>query len=1628
MTPRIDTHRKALIDQVAQKARKEFEGRSGKIAESFVRTFYANVPPADIAQQTADNLYGAAASFLQFAKKRKPGQPKVRIFNPAEGEHGWQTSHTVIEILNDDMPFLVDSVTAELNYQGLTVHLVIHPILNIERDKSGKLLDCTGAPNGGSAAGKPESFMHFEVNEQTDPSVISHISAQLEQVLADVRASVEDWPEMCEVANDILEGLRARPPQLPLEDVKEAEAFLEWINDNHFTFLGYREYDHVGSGKNQKLKTAPGALGVLRDADRSIFERWADNEPLPRDIRVFMRQPQLLMLTKANQRSTVHRRVHMDVIGVKKFDAAGKVVGERMLVGLFTSAAYSRSPINIPLLRQKVANALARAEFPPASHDAKALAHILENYPRDELWQIDADTLYNNAMGILHLQERQHTALFVREDPFQRYLTALVFVPRDRYDTDLRRKLSDILERRLEGSLVAFAPEFSTELVLARILYIIKTGPGGFPDYKIDDIEAELREAARSWNDQLRDVLIETKGESTGLILFERYGDAFSLGYQERYTPDAVVADIEHIDEVRLTGELGLNLYQRDGDSADAVHLKLYHDATSLPLSDVLPMLEHAGLKVVGEEPFEISYRYGDGTGAVWIHDFSVRTRSGAAVDLKSVREKFHHMFARVFEGLVGDDGFNKLVIGAGLEWRDVVILRAYCKFLLQARIPFSQPYMEETLANNPKLARLIVELFHARLRLHPKSKAKAVKKKAEALSGDIAAALENVSNLDEDRIIRRFANAVEATVRTNYYQRDEAGEEKPYLSFKIDSKAVDGLPEPRPMKEVFVYSPRMEGCHLRGGDVARGGIRWSDRREDFRTEVLGLQKAQMVKNAVIVPVGSKGGFVCKQLPAPTGDAAADREATMSEVIACYSTLMAGMLDLTDNLSGGDLVPPKDVVRYDSDDPYLVVAADKGTATFSDIANGISEDYGFWLGDAFASGGSVGYDHKKMGITARGAWESVKRHFRELGRDIQRETFTALGVGDMSGDVFGNGMLLSKHTKLVGAFNHLHIFIDPDPDPAKSHAERRRLFRLPRSNWADYDAKLISKGGGIIDRKAKSVKLTAQMKALFEIETDEVTPNELIRSMLKSQIDLLWFGGIGTYIKSTRESHAEADDRSNDALRVDGKELRCNVLGEGANLAITQLGRIEYARAGGRINTDFIDNSAGVDTSDHEVNIKIVLNDAVMQGEITVDQRNELLEAMTDDVARLVLNDNYLQTQAITLAETRASELLDSQCHFMRTLERRGLLDRTIEDLPNDEEMTDRLANSEGLTRPEYAVTFAYSKLVLYGDLLSTDVPDDPYLVGDLARYFPELIREKFADHIARHRLRREIVATYVTNSLVNRVGATFVRNLEELTAAGPADIARAYVVARDAFQLRPIWRAIESLDNKVPATLQTEMLGDVAMLAARMTQWFLENLSAPISIEDAISQYTAGITELVTNMPEIVAEDDYNAMAVRTATLAVEHVPEDLASCIASLEVLPAAGDVVRIATNSDVPVVDCGRMYFAIGARLGIDWLRHAAKRITGETDWETLALATIVDESYSHQSALTTRVLDMAGGGKLNQRAASGLIEMWLEGHDGAVSRSHQVIEELREVEQVDLAMLTVANAQLRTLISS
>jgi glutamate dehydrogenase len=1028
-------------------------------------------------------------------------------------------------------------------------------------------------------------------------------------------------------------------------------------------------------------------------------------------------------------------------------------------------------------------------------------------------------------------------------------------------------------------------------------------------------------------------------------------------------------------------------------------------------LSDVLPMLENMGLKVIGEVPYEV--RLPDLDQPVWIHDFDTVTEDGAMVDLGQVKEAFHDSFARVWRGEMENDGFNKLVLRAGLSAREVKVLRAYCKYLRQAGIPFSQAYMEETLKGNPRIGRRLADVFLNRF--DPAAQGQGAH--PPDLVQEIHDLLEDVSNLDEDRIIRRFLNVIDATVRTNFFQEAPGGGEKSYISFKLNSQNVEELPLPRPFREIFVYSPRVEGVHLRFGKVARGGLRWSDRREDFRTEILGLVKAQQVKNAVIVPVGSKGGFVLKRPPPPD----AGREGLLNEGIECYKTFLRGLLDITDNLRGAEVVPPPAVVRRDEDDPYLVVAADKGTATFSDIANAVSAEYGFWLDDAFASGGSAGYDHKKMGITARGAWESVKRHFREIGKDIQNEDFTCVGVGDMGGDVFGNGMLLSKHIKLVGAFNHLHIFVDPDPDPETSWTERKRLFDLPRSAWSDYDAKLISKGGGVFERRAKSIKLSPQIKKLFGVERDKVTPSELITAMLKGEVELLWFGGIGTYVKASDETHADVGDRANDALRIDATEVRARIIGEGANLGVTQSARVEYGFEGGRCNTDSIDNSAGVDCSDHEVNIKILLGDIEAAGDMTRKQRDQLLRKMTDEVAELVLRDNYLQTQAITVTHQLGAHLIDRTARFMRALERTGQLDRAVEHLPDDETIAERQKQDEGFARAELAVLQSYAKIVLYEEILSSDLPDDLYLRDDLIEYFPSPLRKTYREQIVSHRLRREIVATVVTNELVNRVGLTFIHEAKEKTGMPAEDIARAYTVSREIFGIPDLVDQIEELDNKVPAAAQSAMLIECGRLVERETVWFLREATRPLDIRGEIEAYGSGVRELIEGLDGLLSPTDREATSQRASALIEQGVPEVTAQRIASLALLAPACDIVRIARNIAQPAQQVAATYFDIGARFGFDWLRRAAGHLPTDTAWDKLAVTAIIDDLFGHQAQLTQRVLEVAG-----TSAAEDVIEDWAESRRPLVARTAQLLAELQSTGTPDFAMLAVANRQLKTMV--
>jgi glutamate dehydrogenase len=1593
MARRAEQHKSELIDKASALATARLAGERAAAAEHFVRSFYANVSPDDLVGETAENLYCAALSLWNHGQKRLPNTAKVRVFTPRADEHGWRSPHTVVEIVNDDMPFLVDSVTAELNRRDLTVHLVIHPIVRLARDAAGHI----------TAKGEPrdESFMQIRINEQTGADRLEEIRRNVEHVLADVRAAVLDWRAMRAKVDHVVSELDNAPPPLPAEEVEEARAFLAWLADDYFTFLGYREYDFHGTDEQTTTSIVGGSgLGILRDDGISVFDGLRNSERLPPDVRYFLHQSRLLMVTKANRRATVHRPVQMDTVGIKRFDANGQVVGERLFVGLFTSSAYHRSPRDIPLLRRKVEDCIAQAGFDSASHDGKALIHILDTFPRDELFQMSPDELFETALGILHLQERQRIALFTRRDPFERFVSCLVYLPRDRLTTELRVRLQDILARAYGGKIAAFHTQV-TDASLARLHIVIETMPGAIPEVDQADLESELVEAGRSWTDHLQEALVEAYGEERGLVRFRRYAAAFPLGYRERFSAEAAVFDIDRAEEALTQGRLAVNLYRPIESPANELRLKLYAAGGQLTLSEVLPTLEHMGLRVLSEMPFQL--QPAGVAENVWLHDFRMETADGAEIDISTVKDVFHEAYGRILAGDMDDDGFNRLVLRARLDWRKVSVLRAYAKYLRQAGIAFSQIYMEEALARNAGIARKIFQLFRALF--DPNGQANAADM-AKTIEQVIIKALDKVTNLDEDRILRRFLNLVLATQRTNFFQKA-----KGYISFKLDSLAIEELPLPRPLVEIWVYSPRVEAVHLRGGRVARGGIRWSDRREDFRTEVLGLMKAQMVKNAVIVPVGSKGGFVVKRPPA-----GGSRDAMLAEGIECYKTMMRGLLDITDNLVLGKVKPPADVVRRDGDDPYLVVAADKGTATFSDIANSVSGEYGFWLGDAFASGGSAGYDHKKIAITARGAWESVKRHFRELGADIQKQPFTVVGVGDMSGDVFGNGMLLSPQIRLLAAFNHMHIFIDPDPDPAVSLAERQRLFDLARSAWSDYDAKLLSAGGAVYERRAKSIRLSPEARRLFAIDKESIPPNDLIKILLRAEVDLLWLGGIGTYVKAFDESHVEVGDRTNDSLRVNGRDLRCKVVGEGANLGFTQRGRVEAAMAGRRMNNDAVDNSAGVDCSDHEVNIKIPLNELVSAGDMTLKQRDKLLVEMTDEVAALVLRDNYLQTQAISVAEQRGWHRIDQQGRFMHALERAGKLDRAIEFLPDEETIKTRLAHRQGLTRPELAVLLAYSKMTLYDELLPSDLPDDAQLVDDLVHYFPTALNKAYPDAIPRHRLRREIIATVVTNSLVNRAGSTFVHVMKEKTGMPASDIARAYAICRGVFDLRALWTDIQALDNRVPAPRQYEMLDATVHLAEVGTLWCLRNLTPPLDIAANIATFRPGIAELQQGIDALVADVALNATAERAERLTKDGVPSELARRVARIDLLAPGLDIVRLAKATGRPITEVGSVYFAAGRRFHIDWLRSASTGVNLASHWDRLALAAIVEDLYGHQRDLAASVLQQANGAD---------IEAWIGAHPQTVQRVETLIADLRQLGGLDLAKLAVANRELRSL---
>jgi glutamate dehydrogenase len=1598
-----------LLDKVVERVREQMPEEWAPQVEEFVRQYYAWIPDEDLADRSPIDVYGAAVAHWTFAQERTPGTSKVRVYNPHFEEHGWQSTHTALEIVTDDMPFLVDSTRMGVNRQGYAIHLMLHPIMKVRRDEAGRLIEVL---NPDVEDGISESVIHVEVDRQTEAGVLEGLHECIESVLGQLRAAVKDWQEMRGTVEGIVTELgEGLPRPIDEEDLEEAKAFLEWIANDNFTFLGYREYNLLTEDGEDLLRSVPGTgLGILRETSRKpISQSFAK---LPPEVRRLAHAPYLLNLTKANSRSTIHRPSYMDYVGIKEFDSSGEVTGERRFLGLYTFSAYSMSVLEIPLVRRKVRYVLERAGFPPEGHNEKDLIEILETYPRDELFQISHEELFEISMGILHLQERQRTRLFIRRDNFGRFFSCLVFVPRDRYNTNIRKRMGAILRRAFNGVNAEFNVRLS-ESVLARLHFIIYTEPGEIPDYDPQTIEDRIIEATRSWTDNLYEAMIEHFGEERGTELFRRYREAFPPGYRDGFLPRTAVSDIARIEELASEDDIEMSLYHPLEEPENFLGFKLFRLGEQISLSDTLPLLENMGVEVVDERPHRIEPA---GSPAVWIYDFGLLHEGHGELQTGEVREIFQDAFAHAWRKEVEDDGFNRLVLRARLNYRQATVLRAYCKYLRQAGTTFSQHYMEDALFANPHITTLLVRLFEARF---DPNRQQTAEEETERLKGELEESLDAVESLDEDRILRNFLNVTLCTVRTNYYQRTPEGDPKPYLSFKFDPSEIIVLPLPRPKFEIFVYSPRMEGVHLRGGKVARGGIRWSDRREDFRTEILGLMKAQTVKNAVIVPVGAKGGFIVKRPPAEGG-----REALMQEVVACYRTLIRGMLDVTDNRVGDRIVPPEDVVRYDEDDPYLVVAADKGTATFSDIANGIAGDYGFWLGDAFASGGSAGYDHKEMGITAKGAWESVKRHFRELGVDIQNEDFTVAGIGDMSGDVFGNGMLLSRHIKLVGAFNHLHVFLDPDPDPETSFNERERLFRLPRSSWSDYDEALISEGGGVFARTAKSIPLSPQVQQLLGVEEETLTPNEVIRALLKARVDLLFNGGIGTYVKATEETNAEVGDRANDAVRVDGAVLGCRVVGEGGNLGFTQRGRVEYALGGGRIYMDAIDNSAGVDCSDHEVNIKILLDSVVESGDMTEKQRNELLVEMTDEVERLVLEDNYEQTRALSNASALAHAMIDVHVRYIAALEHAGNLNRELEFLPHDEELAERKSEGMGLTAPEFAILLSYTKITLYKQLLASDLPEDPYLSVELERYFPTPLRERFRDRMREHRLRREITATSVVNDLVNKGGPSFAFRLGEETGAPPAEIARAYTAACEVFDMRSLWDEIEALDNVVEAQTQTSMLLDWRRLVERATRWFLRNRRPPLDISDTVSYFSEGTSELTRSIPELLLDADRETVEKATEALVEANVPRELARRVAILDTVFSELDIVDVAVGTGEPAEEVAAVYFTLGDRLKLHWLRGHVESLPRENRWQALARAALRDDLYGQQAELTAEILRSTP----SELPAHERIDAWVEANRAQVERALQVLTDINASGTFGLATLSVALREVRNLITS
>ncbi len=1571
----------------------------------FLRQYFAHVPYEDLQGRVERTMARVALDHLEFGARRKRGEPLVRIFNPTLEDHGYDSAFSFVEMVNDDMPFLVDSVLAAINRQGLTVHITVHPVIRLIRNSRGKI---EGIAKRDDTVGKLESFIRFAVDKETDAQQLKLLKQEILKVLADVRVAVRDWPKMRNKMQEARELLRFGPPGVDDELRKESQLLLDWMVNDHFTFLGYREYKLSYRKEKIFLRPVQGSgLGLLSHDERGQSK----TVELTREMQRLARSRDWLILTKANSRSTVHRHAYLDYVGIKEFDKSGKAVGERRFIGLFTSAAYSESPRSIPLLRHKVHRVIERSHVEATGHRGKALLHILDTFPRDELFQSSIPDLSRTAIGILNLQDRQRVRFFLRRDTFRRFFSCIVFVPRERYSTAVRQRIEEVLKNAFDGTSVDSSVEIS-DSPLARLHTIVRTPPRERPRISIQDIEAKLAEVVVSWSDKLRAEMLDAFGDDEGHKLFRIYGNIFPPGYQAETVPKDACSDISSIDGM-LTGGLArsVELFRPSDIGPGFLHFIIFSAEEPLALSEALPILEGMGLEVHTEHPYELSLQNGK---PFWIQVFNLRHESGSDFDVETASQRFEECFMKVLVGKAENDGLNRLILSAELDWRETALLRCYAKYLQQLGLPFSQDYMEDVLVAHARLVGLLTEQFNAMF--NPEIGKAQRTRRLKAVMPSIRREVGKAKNVDEDRILNAFAGAFNATLRTNYYLPGEFDGHRDCISIKLDPTCLHEAPRPRPKYEIFVYSPEVEGVHLRGGDVARGGLRWSDRREDFRTEVLGLMKAQIVKNTVIVPTGAKGGFFCKRMPD------GDRETVLKTGIACYRTFIGGLLDITDNVVDGKVLTPEGVVRRDSDDPYLVVAADKGTATFSDIANEISKSYDFWLDDAFASGGSAGYDHKKMGITARGAWEAVRRHFREQGLNTQTDPFTVVGIGDMSGDVFGNGLLLSRKIRLVAAFNHQHIFLDPDPDMAASFRERQRLFKLPRSTWPDYDDTVISKGGGVFSRQAKTIRLSKEARAMLGTEQTSMQPDELIRAILRMPVDLLWNGGIGTYVKASTESHADVGDRSNDNVRVNASKLRCKVIGEGGNLGLTQRARIEFSLNGGRVNTDFIDNSAGVDSSDREVNIKILLSDVAKKKGMSRKKRDELLASMTDDVAEYVLRNNYMQTQALSMSEVRSLERIDEIGRVISGLERSGLLDRDLEYLPDEVEIEERKARKQGMTRPELAVVLSYAKIDVYNALTSHKETLADFLKTHPMRYFPEVLRRRYAEFIPTHRLSPQILATLISNDIVNRMGPAFVKRVQLDTGADVVTIARAYTVARQIVRAGALNRTIEELDNVIPASAQMSMLFELSRTQRHATYWLIEHYGDYVDIDGLVDRLKGGMATVYGRTGPILSVAARERHEKAMNSYIEMGVPEKLADKMAALLLTRAALDITDLAVTYKRDVMESAQVYSLFNDRLGIFALHAGAEDVKVKGRWQAMARSNLRDEFFQIRRDMAADILK-----KRSKKSIEQLVDEWLQQRSEQVERFVSMLDEMKLRGVFDIATLSVAARELRELVA-